>query len=128
VLSVCLYVSTFKRQSGAFASWLSEAIAKQSDSVKVVLPYTDIMSLHLLIAAAVKINAYDLRNKSKTDLTKQLDELKTELSQVCLHAYAAVHRLFEHVGLHAERVRLLLKSGIACARALGVTLSCDTLF
>eukprot|EP00953_Heterococcus_sp_UTEX-ZZ885_P033374 17359-Heterococcus_DN1.PRE.1 len=29
-----------------------------------------------------KINAYDLRNKSKTDLTKQLDELKTELSQL----------------------------------------------
>jgi hypothetical protein len=33
-------------------------------------------------AFAVKIKAHELRTKSKAELLKQLDELKTELSQV----------------------------------------------
>ena len=33
----------------------------------------------------VKIKAHELRGKSRDDLLKQLDELKTELSQLRVH-------------------------------------------
>ena len=34
------------------------------------------------VSFAVKVKAYELRNKSKEDLTRQLEELKTELQQL----------------------------------------------
>jgi large subunit ribosomal protein L35e len=34
------------------------------------------------VSCAVKVKAYELRPKSKEDLTRQLEELKTELQQL----------------------------------------------
>jgi large subunit ribosomal protein L35e len=36
----------------------------------------------LWLLNAVKVKAYELRTKSKEDLTRQLEELKTELQQL----------------------------------------------
>ena len=39
----------------------------------------------VLLCVQGKLKAHELRTKSKDDLVKQLDELKTELSQLRVH-------------------------------------------
>ena len=38
-----------------------------------------------ILPSQVKLKAHELRGKSKDELTKQLEELKTELSQLRVH-------------------------------------------
>lgn len=48
----------------------------------------------LCSCCTVKVRAHELRTKTKTDLLKQLDALKTELSQVCIASSAEYVEMF----------------------------------